>query len=58
MVARTARFFAYHDNRTVEPGTGGIRATADDDTAETVGPGGHWVLTVVAAVYLFRRRYA
>jgi len=58
MVARTARFFAYQDNRTAEPGTGGIRGAVDEETAETVGPGGHWVLTVVAAVYLFRRRYA
>ncbi len=58
MVARTARFFACQDNRTAEPRTGGIRETVDEETAETAGPGGYWVLTVIAAVYLFRRRYA
>ena len=58
MVARTARFFAGQGNRTAEQGTGGIRETLDEETAETVGPGWYWVLTIVAAVYLFRRRYA
>nr|QNO44251.1 Lon protease [Methanosarcinales archaeon ANME-2c ERB4]QNO44742.1 Lon protease [Methanosarcinales archaeon ANME-2c ERB4] len=61
MVARTARFFACQDNRTAEPGTGEIRETVDEETAETaetVGPGGYWVLTIVAAVYLIRRRCA
>ncbi len=58
MVARTARFFAGQDNRTTEPETGRISGTLDEETAETAGPGGYWVLTVVAAVYLLRRRYA
>jgi uncharacterized protein len=58
MVARTARFFAGQDNRTVEPGTGRIREAVGEETAEAAGPGGHWVLTVVAAVYLLRKRYA
>ncbi|NOQ29356.1 MAG: hypothetical protein GQ566_04535, partial [Methanosarcinales archaeon] len=58
MVARTARFFAGQGNRTAEHETGGIRETVDEETAETVGPGWYWVLTIVAAVYLFRRRCA
>ncbi len=58
MVARTARFFAGHGNRTAEPGTGRTRETPDEETAETVGLGWYWVLTIVAAVYLLRRRYA
>ena len=57
MVARTARFFAGQGNRTVEQGTGGIREAVDEETAETAGLGWYWVLTIVAAVYLFRRRY-
>jgi len=61
MVARTARFFAGHANQTVESRTGSIREAPGEETAETaetVSPGGYWVLTMVAAVYLFRRRYA
>ena len=58
MVARTARFFAYQDNRTAEPGTDARREAVGEETAETIGLGGYWVLTVVAAVYIFRRRYA
>ncbi|MEA3325582.1 MAG: hypothetical protein U9Q37_10735, partial [Euryarchaeota archaeon] len=58
MVARTARFFAGHGNQTVEPGTGMIKETPDEGTADTVSPGGYWVLTIVALVYLFRRRCA
>ncbi len=58
MVARTAQLFIYQDNRTVEPGTGGISETVDEETAETAGLGGYWVLTVIAAVYLLRRRCA
>ncbi|MEA3280971.1 MAG: S16 family serine protease [Euryarchaeota archaeon] len=58
MVARTACFFACQDNRTLEPGTGGISKVPDEGAAEAAGPGGHWVLSMVAVVYLLRRRYA
>lgn len=58
MVARTAQLFACQDNRTEEPGTCGIIETVDEETAGTAGLAVYWVLTVVAAVYIFRRRYA
>ncbi|KAF5417451.1 MAG: hypothetical protein C5S48_00355 [Candidatus Methanogaster sp.] len=58
MIARTARFFACQDNRTLEPGTGRIREVPGEGAAGAAGPGGYWVLTMVAVVYLFRRRCA
>ncbi len=58
MVARTARFFACQDNRTLEPRTGGMSEVPGEGAVEAASPGGYWVLTMVAAVYLFRRRCA
>ncbi|MEA1895114.1 MAG: S16 family serine protease [Euryarchaeota archaeon] len=58
MVARTARFFAGYGNQIVEPGTGRPGEVPDEGTSETACPGGYWVLTMVASVYLFRRRCA